>query len=343
MNDQPNKILQLFDPVYVRAFFEEHILPNYPDFADIKNIEIEPAKRLIWHTTYHVVFRFDTTFSRLDGTEEKLPIYCSAHSSEPRQNVHEALEFLWTHEFGEGDLTIPRPLFYSDYFRGVFYRGVEGYNLYHYIKKKDRGVIEQILPRAAAWFAKLHELPTAEAKNFNPENSRIATVFPGVEHTLADVEQKFSHLAPLYRDLYSIFNEHEKKYFAGQPKLCLVHGDAHPENVIKVSEKKLAVIDFTDLCLADFARDLGTFLQQLEYMSNRKIGDGAYTEKIKKIFLDCYCQTRNLAIDAKLEERIKVYFNWTAVRSANFFLLKNPAQPERALELLNLARENLNL
>jgi hypothetical protein len=49
-----------------------------------------------------------------------------------------------------------------------------------------------------------------------------------------------------------------------------------------MSDKKIAVIDFTDICLSDFARDLGTFIQQLEFMANRKIGDHEYTEKIKK-------------------------------------------------------------
>lgn len=338
-----NIILNLFEPEYVKTFFTENILPKYPDFAAIKKIEIEPMKKLVWNTTYHVVIKFDTTLVAADGKKEKLPIFCSAHSSEPRKNVYDALEFLWYHNFAKGRLTIPHPLFYSPYFNGTFYRGVSGNNLYHYIKNKDYGQIETILPQAAAWFAKLHRLPVGGVKNFNPENSRIKTAFPGTDFILNDIKSKYPALAPAYKKIYDRLIKAEEAFLDSTAERWLIHGDAHPENIIKVSAKKLAVIDFTDLSLADFARDLGSFTQQLEYMNNKKIGDQAYADKIKKIFLDCYLAKAKIKMTEDLEKRINNYYNWTTIRTASFFLTKFDPQPDRAELLLQKVQTNLKL
>ena len=108
-----NKILQLFDKQYVRELFTKEVLPLYPDFTAVKNIKIYAHKDYVWDTTYHVVIEFTTAFLTADGRLKKLPIFCSAHSEEPRKNVFDALKFLWDNGFGKGYLSAPHPLFYS--------------------------------------------------------------------------------------------------------------------------------------------------------------------------------------------------------------------------------------
>lgn len=338
-----NIILDLFDQEYVEKFFTENILPKYPDFDGIKKIEIEPIKRLVWQTTYHVVIKFDTVLSAADGQEERLPIFCSAHSSEPRKNVYDALEFLWSHNFARGNLTIPHPLFYSERFNGTFYRGVSGHNLYYYIQNKDYAEIESILPRAAAWLAKLHRLPVDGAKNFNPENSRIKTAFPGTDFILKDVREKYPALAPAYERIYERLIAAEEAFLGSTGQRWLIHGDAHPENIIKVSAEKLAVIDFTDLSLADFTRDLGSFSQQLEFMCNKKIKDQTYADKVKKLFLDSYLREAGIEMTEELRRRIDTYYNWTTIRTAGFFLTKFDPEPQRAQPLVEAVSESLGL
>ena len=330
-----NKILQLFDKTYAMNLLREKVLPLYPDFLDIKKVNIHPYKKLIWESTYHVVVEFRTTFLTKDRKTKKIPIVCSAHSSEPRQNVYDAMKFLWEHSFGHGYLTIPHPLFYSDYFRGTFYRGVEGDNLYHYIKEKKFSDIEAITGKAALWFSKLHDLRTAGIRNFNEDNSRIATVYPGNPHILERVRKDFPEYRDVYERVYGIFDDHEKEFFRLSDRRWLIHGDAHPENVIKMGRKKTAVIDFTDLCLGDFARDLGSFTQQLEFMGNRKINDPDYADKIKNIFLDQYFKhSPRRKLNDALRARIDLYYHWTAMRTATFFLIKNDAEPERAATII---------
>ncbi len=338
-----NKILQLFDEQYVADLFNKEVLPLYPAFKAIKNIKITPIKKNVWTSTYHVVIEYLVTFQSLDGQLTELSIYGSAHSNEPRKSAFEALAFLWQRGFSHGHLAIPRPLFFSDYFNGYFYRGVRGQNLYHYIRHKNFNEIRNIIPKAAAWFAKLHGLPATEAKNFNEQNSRVETVIPGFALIFDKLKQNYPDYLPAYKETFEFIGQKEKDFLAGSSRRWLIHGDAHPENVIKMSAETVAVIDFTDICLADFARDLGAFLQQFEYMSIRKIEDENYVKATQDLFLNSYLELSGIKLDAKLKDRINYYYGWTALRTATLFLLKENPEPERAHELLFKVRQDLKL
>lgn len=339
-----NRVYKLLDKEYLVELFREKVLPHYPDFLDIKKIRIIEHKRHIWEDTYHVVLEYDTTFSTRDGKPKKLPIFCSAHSNEPRKNVYDALSFLWNHGFGQGYLSVPHPLFYSDYFQGTFYRGVSGKHLYYYIKLGDFAEIESIVPKAAKWFAKLHNTPIKEARNFNPENSRIESVLPGIAHTLLRILEHYPEYLPFFTKVFGILNEREKHILKGLDKHWLVHGDAHPENIIRMSPRKIAVIDFTDICFSDYTRDLGTFLQQFEYMSLRKGLETEYVDRLKAVFLDTYFfHSRGRELTPDVRKRINNYYYWTAMRSATHLLLKDNPEPDRAYLVLEKIYKQMKL
>ncbi len=322
---------------YLRA----KTLPLYPQFKSLDNIEIIPHKEYIWPGhAYHVVIEYKTIFEDIKGNKIILPIFCSAHWKEPRINVYTSLKYLWKHNFNDSKLTIPRPLFYSHQFRGIFYEGIEGENLYHFIRESNKKEIKKMIPKAAKWFAKLHHQTSTEtAKNFNKQNSRIKTVVPGLKHILSDIEQQYPEYLEFYKKVYNIFIEKEKKFLKNTDKLYLVHGDAHPENIIKIDNRKIGVIDFTDLCLSDFARDLGSFTQQLYYMCHRKISDLNFAEKMTKLFLKKYAKYAKIKIDNNLQERIDNYYDWTMLRTATFFLIKHNPEPERGKDLIKKLRK----
>lgn len=339
-----NKIEKLLDEKYVKDFFKGKVLPLYPDFSDIKKIRIKLHKELIWEYTYHVVIEFSTIFLTNEGKQKTLPIFCSAHSEEPRKNVYDILKFLWQHDFSKGYLSIPHPLFYSDYFRGTFYRGVKGDNLYQYIRDRNFGEIELIVFMAAAWFAKLHRLKNVEnIPGLNKDNERIETIVPGVNHILYRIDEMYPHYSEIYKKIYTALIDNEDKFLSSTTQRWLVHGDAHPENIIKMGRKKIAIIDFTDFCLSDFARDIGSFLQQLEFMCNRKIGDPVYAEKVKKLFLENYLKNAKINLDESLRERIDNYYSWTAMRTATFFLIKSEPEPDRAKPLIETVAKKLGI
>lgn len=337
-----NPIHKLFDEKFVISLFKKRILPRYPDFVDIKRVEIKPHKSLIWEEeAYHVVLEFKTHFLTRNGKIKKLPIFCSAHFEEPRKNLYRALKYLWDNGFSKGYLTVPHPLFYSSKFKAAFYRGAQGRNFYQYIRKSDRKEIENLIPKIAAWFAKLHSLPTNGVPNFNKENSLIKTTIPGREEIMTLLGYRYPYYQETFKNFYDNFIKKEESFLKSTKKRWLVHGDAHPENVIKMGKHKLALIDFNDICLSDFARDLGCFLQQFEYMAMRKIGDAAFVEKMKRLFLDSYFDTTKVKLDDSLKERIDNYYNWTAVRTAIFMLLKDKPDTGRARSIIKKLKEKI--
>jgi len=206
--------------------------------------------------------------------------------------------------------------------------------LYSYIKTKNLAEIKKIIPLAAAWFAKLHNLPVKNAKNFNKENSRIETVIPGQKHILKQIKINYPSYFNIYQKAYNYFVKEEENFLSSTKERWLIHGDAHPENIIKISGTKLGLIDFTDICLSDFARDLGCFLWQFEFMVDRKIGNKKFSDEIKNLFLENYFKDVKMKLDGALKERINNYSNWTAIRTATFFLIKDKAEPERAEALI---------
>lgn len=336
---------KLINQNFINEYLRAKLLPLYPQFKDILNIEIIPHKKHIWPgEAYHLVIEYSVFFINQQKEQKNIKVFCSAHWEEPRINVYTGLHYLWEHNFNEKYLKIPRPLFYSKQFRGVFYEGIEGRNLYRFIREADKKEIKKIIPKAAKWFAKLHhQIDSKNALNFNEENSRIKTVIPGVEHILFDIKKKYPEYLDFYKKAYEGFIKREEYFFKKTDKLYLVHGDAHPENIIKIDKKSVGVIDFTDLCLSDFARDIGTFSQQLIYMCHRKIKDLDFADKMLKLFLKKYKKYAKIKIDKDLQERIDNYYNWTMLRTATFFLIKHNPEPERGMDLIEKLKRILDI
>lgn len=339
-----NKIRKLLEEKFVLDLFRQEVLPLYPEFTDIVRVVIHPYKELIWETTYHVVLGFEAYCLKADGQEVKLWLVCSAHSEEPRRNVYEALKYLWQIGFPDEEIIIPEPLFYSEYFRGTFYRGLAGENFLHYIKKKDTGQIENLTRRSARLFAKLHSLKANGSLPFDPVNSRIATVIPGVANILEEMKVRYQgKYSPDLQAIYNYLISGEDEFLARQPERSLIHGDAHPENIIVSSDKQLGLIDFTDLCLGDFARDLGSFMQQLEYKIINKVQATDLALRMKELFLDTYLKAAQRELSPDLQARIKLYYNWTAIRTATYWFLKAGHNEERGIALLEKVKANLKL
>lgn len=339
-----NKILQLFREDYVINLLREQVLPLYPEYKEVSQVEIKPYKKMVWTNTYHVVIGYNVGFKNQADEIDHVFIVCSAHSNEERKNVFAVLKYLWQKEFNGEIFDVPRPLFYSPDFNGTFYEGIRGENLMYYIKNKDFSEIENMVLLSAKLFSRLHKLPVNEEANFNPINSRIKTVIPGSEVIIAEMTYRFE--GKFYEDfkkVYSKLIEKEEKIFS-QPdfKPCLIHGDAHTENLINTGTGRLGLIDFTDFCLGDFARDLGTFMQQLEYkILARHDNDVVYAKKMSKLFLHEYLNERSLTLTSDLNERIRLYYDWTAVRTVVYLFLKHDSDPAKAELLLNKVKQDL--
>lgn len=336
-------IKQLYDEQFMLKYLKQRVLPLYPDFKAIKKIKIHGIKNNIWENSYHVVVEYDAYLIAGNGKIKMLPLFCSAHSHEPRRNVYAALRFLWAQGFARGNLTIPHPLFYSQRFRGVFYRGLSGKNLFHFIQEKNEEEIKHLVKLTARWFAKLHKLPTAGAKNFNKKNSLIATTIPGAKHWLQKIQDRYpAAYEPAYA-IFTLLNRREKQQLASLNRRYLIHGDAHPENVIRVAKNKIGLIDLTDMCLGDFARDLGAFTQQLEYMAGKFFSEPDVISELKQTFLNEYFLAAKIKPDENLKTRIHTYYCWAALRTAVYLFVSQYSEPERAEKLIGKLKQNLNI
>ncbi len=339
-----NKILKLLDEEFALNYLREKALPLYSAFKEIKKVEIKPYKKMVWETTYHVVIGFDVYFVNHENKIKKISLVCSAHSDEPRENVYIALQYLWRKKFNGHGIDLPRPLFFSEEFNGTFYRAINGENLLYYIKNKDFKTVEKIVIETAELFARLHSLEAGTEANFNPINSRIRTVIPGVDMIFKEMTARYGDkYCPYLKTVYDYFITQENKFFDSGAPLKLIHGDAHPENIIKTSENRIGLIDFTDLCLSDFARDLGAFMQQIEYKITTKAGNAEFAEKMKNLFLHTYLVAAGIEMDKNLQARIDLYYNFTAIRTSTYLFLKFGHSEERAEELLTRVKNNLNL
>lgn len=339
-----SKIEQLFNEDFVKNFLTEKALPFYKKYKAINRVSITYYKKMVWEDRYHVVLEFITTFIDQDNKEVEVSIFCSAHDSEPRINVYSALKYLWKNNFPDENIKIPKPLFFSQEFNGIFYEGLRGDNLYQYIKREDLDVVRKMIIQSAKLFAKLHSLPSSEKANFNPLNSRIKTTIPGVQAIYQKIIEHYGKDNKYSVDLqkmYDSFISKEEQFMAQGRKLSIIHGDAHSENIIRIGDNTIGLIDFTDLCLGDFARDLGTFLQQFEYKMTIKVSKHEVTQELKELFLDTYSQVRKIKLDDSLKERIDLYYNWTAIRSAIYLFLKYDNDPSGGEALFNAIKHKL--
>lgn len=340
-----NPIIQLIEPNYLLHFLEKNILPQYPQYKKIKKIKIVYFKKNIWETTYHVVIEIKTTFINKSRQEKTLPIFFSAHSSEPRDLAFNSLKTLWESNFKNKKFCLPRPLFYSKEFNAFFYEGLIGYSLLDYLIKRDDYKTTLFIKQSAQLIAHLHKTKInnlSDFKNINPQNNLIKNVVPGVKNILEKIKDKyknkyFNDIENIYKKL--IFTENE--FLKSTSKRWLIHGDLHPQNLIIVNQEKMGIIDFTDIGLTDFARDLGTFMQQINYKCVNKLRNKGLSEKLNQIFLDEYLKLSNIKLNNNLKNRIKNYYAWTMMRTAIFHFLRHDTNEDRGKELLEKTKDYL--
>lgn len=338
-----NKILDLLDEKIVFELFQKNVLPVYEKYERLdEKIEIKPKKKLIWTDTYHVVFEYVCTFYEKSGESKKISIFCTAHDNEPRQIVYDHLKILIESNFAKDELVSPLPLFYNEKYNATFYQGVEGKTLYEFIKLNNKEKINQYIAGTANWFARLHSLNLGDRQN-EIKIQTIKEVVPGKERIMEQISIHHPHLLDIYEKIYQELEKRENKFFTNKENIRTIHGDAHSENVIITDKEHIAVIDFADMCQSDFARDLGSFMQQLEFKLIKVTQDRIYAEKMKNLFLDSYLQSAHIELTPDLINRIGTYFCFTQIRTSTFFLVKHDPQPDRSIGLIKEVIKNLDL
>lgn len=338
-----NKILNLFNQEFVLRFLPEEVLKPAGIEGEIKSLKISPYKKQVWTSTYHVVLAYSIKLEQGDGKKKNMKIVLTAHSGEDRESVFRVLNFLWKAKFPNKEFKIPKPLVYNKEYNASFYQAVKGEDLLQLIKIGVKEEIRKQVKQTARLLHRLHQLEVPDNLNsiFTNSNARIKDVVPGVDNILREIENRFPHHLEDIKYFYDYFIKEEEDFLSKTDKRYIIHGDLHPENILTISDTSLALIDFTDFTAADFARDLGTFMQQLEYKIKKKMEDPDFAIEMKELFLQDYLALSNLKLDDSLQKRLDLYYNWTASRTAIYLLLKFDNRPSWADEMIKSIKNNL--
>ena len=277
-----------FNKKYLAKLFEEklsHML------GKVNEIEIYNIKRYNRVDFQHCVNCYAVHGLDKVGKKTVLKIFVSAHSDGSRKKSFEMMKFLNNSFLECPNLGTPIPLFYSKKLKASFHLGFEGDNLYDLCERHSKS-IKRYLKLIAHWLAVLHQLRPPK----NISRIRIDLDFFDPSGILDKVKDPYIPFKKRILELIDIINQYWKKELSHHSRLVLSHGDVNLENIIFFPEttkpKDVAIIDYTDIGLADCTFDLGHFRHRLRgmlvlYLKNKE-------EKVKKLndyFLKCYLRT----------------------------------------------------
>jgi hypothetical protein len=192
--------------------------------------------------------------------------------------------------FDRGPYRVPTPIDREPETLTLIEQGLRGKSLYERLKLASPGVARELVARAAAWLARLHNLRlrvTSLGEFIEVEQRRLRRY----------VEQFARINHPLTGAVEAIMNEvgaREAGIIESFPEsLVQCHGDYHPKNIIvgrdRAEDKAtryVSAIDFEGSHLAPGAADVGYFLAQ--YQNQCSPIAGLLTNCPGEVFLNAY-------------------------------------------------------
>jgi aminoglycoside phosphotransferase (APT) family kinase protein len=172
---------------------------------------------------------------------------------------YEAMRLLWDSGFSSnGPYRIPWPVQHFPDLRFLLQGKARGSKLRSYLGRGNdasRGYVRM----TGLWLAKLHNLTISPPQVCNYENE-IASLRMFVAAVSAEQPKLAVEL-----ERRAAIAEQAFASFQGVPA-TMVHGDFHPDHIF-VEKDFVTVIDFERFCIADPARDLGSFIAHMHTMA----------------------------------------------------------------------------
>lgn len=338
------KIAKLVDLKFIKAVFEEKLPKYYPDFRKLISIKSDPYKRHLGVTSAVFVVEFKIKYLDKHGKTKNLDIFASAHSDGSRKGAYQKTKELYRHGFDRGEFRVTKPLFFLPEQKAFFYESSPGRSFFYFFTQNPQADLSHALRLIAGWVKKLHELeynphfkwPVFDILDMVPPPSRF------LEDFMTNDKKQGKLVDKLVKDMVKA-----KKSFDKKIKKSLIYGDYHPENVVikSLEAKDLEMIDFTDIALGDPMMDLGTFLQQLDFMGHNFLSRQEMNS-YKRYFVESYFKKNFDQVDIEFINRINLYQSWTALRTAVFlFYMKDVENPiddllEDSINYLKLSKES---
>ncbi len=339
------KMVKLLEHDFVCDVLNKRLKDHYADFEKIIELDLEPYKRHIGITSAVFVVQYKIKYQSKTGRKKDTEIFVSAHSDGSRLGAYEKTKFLYENGFAKGKFRVTQPLFFLKEQKAFFYISSPGRSLFYFFTKNPKANIKPAMKLAVGWIKKLHKFDTS-LDNFKWPYFKISTMVPMPKRFIPDFYASSQERGQLVEELVEEMKK-QAKYYNKKNKPKLIYGDCHPENVIIKSLKTndLEMIDFTDLALGDPMMDIGTFIQQFDFMGHNFL-NRKKINNYKKFFIETYFNKGLNDIDIEYINRINLYQAWTALRTTLFlFYMKGVENPiddllEDVRQYLELAKEN---
>ncbi len=315
MTKQEKQIPALLnDRDYMAEFFRSRLKDIDLQAKELIRLNSHNIKAHQDENFFHYVTQHNLTILTEKNLRRRYTIMCIAFSGHRRRKMFQVLEQAYHHGFEQGEVIVPRPLWYINELMALFYVAVPGDNLLEHLKNGH--VDMEIIQNIARGLAKLHRLnppPKAKLKkhSFNYNYLDPTNV----------LERPYNRRSELSEDV----KKHFKKLKTAEKILKkedyrLSHGDFHPENVIinRFNTGQAVLIDFSETCLAPVYYDIGSFLQQLKFMTLNYLSNEEH-QQIEYAFLTAYFNRRKITDD--IYDRINLYKAWTALKSVVYFMI----------------------
>ena len=335
MTNKEKQIPKLInDHDYMLDFFNDRIKDVDQKATKVIHLESYKVKAHFDDKFFHYVIYNKLTLKTVEGLRKRYSIICISFSSHGRQRMYQSLELIYKCGFSKGDVIVPRPLWYIDKLMAAFYVAVPGDNLLEHIKNGylDLSTIKKI----AIGLSKLHDIKkpiTLELKkhDFSPAFLDATNV----------VGRPYNANTQLAKDVLIQFKRlQQTKHKLIQGDYIFSQGDFHPENIIinRYQNNQLAIIDFSEVCLAPAYYDIASFLQQIKFMTLSYLTPKEH-DQIEYIFLSTYFKQKK--IDQHIQDRINLYKSWTALKSTVYFMIFEDQVNRRFAEYLLTQSEDL--
>jgi len=335
--DKPYKLL--LDQKWMVDFFNERKEYINKNIEKINRVEIYPVKKNIKDKRFHLVVIYEVFYKIKNFEKEKQQkIVCSCASGHARKKYFKVLKLVYKKVKNKKEFKVPKPLWYINNLHSMFYLGVEGGNLLNRLNHKKE--IIKSVKQLAGFLAIFHKIKNKRGLKLKEKEFNLEYLDPTNLLGKSPIERRKYKIKSL--EIFARIEKYEKDL--DNFKFRLSHGDMHLENVLFNDYwQRTYVIDFSEVCLASPAYDLGSFLQQLSFQPRENINDKMFLE-LKKIFLDEYFVKVNYCAKEKEEiiKLINLYQAWTALKSTIWYIGYKEDKFKTIERLINQAEYFLN-
>ena len=327
-------IVMILEESYIRKIFEKKKGYYFSCFKNkkISKIEIERVSPSWAKKSCLARYKFF-----LNGNIQK-NIRGSVKIGLSKKNSYNVSKYIYNNGFNCGKFQVPKPLDFIKNTNLFLYEEAQGSAFYEIlINEKKISQVSESIENIAEWLAKLHTL------SFNKEKILIGVApFYGIKGYTKIFRKIERYYPQLSKDLI-----HKKdlilldKIWRAFP-FVLIHNDFYAGNII-INKENVYVIDFDKSGFGPFLMDIATFYGMMEFPKSILSPKFSQKElkKIQKIFLDAYCQNRNLNY-LKVENDLKKFlakifldrvFDYASFVFEGWEFLEKPIKEEYALKI----------